>query len=129
WPANVWTDEVTSVVLLDRVKTYHASPGLIEWDMVQDDEDGVFVITGDDELVRVTVPVGSVEVIAPDVRSFQLSSEPDDSKDGYARRHLLWQRIELGNGDPDDPEGEILLLDRTTNELRSLGQGGLHRKR
>jgi hypothetical protein len=38
---------------------------------------------------------------------------------------LVWQRSELTNDDPESPEGEILLLDRETGELRSIGETAL----
>jgi hypothetical protein len=84
------------------------------------------VRTGDDELVRVSLDDGSVEVVATDVRAFELGygAYDEDTLD-WPRRYLIWQRSELTNDDPESPEGEILLLDRETGDLRSLGETAL----
>jgi hypothetical protein len=121
WPDDVWSDEVEPVVLLDSVNTYLGSN--YGWAAMQGGGDEVLAVTGDDELVRVAVAEGSVEVIATGVRGFQLSYETADPE--HPRRYLLWQRVEVTHDDPELPEGEILLLDRVTNELTSLGEGSL----
>jgi hypothetical protein len=120
-PADIWVDDVEPVVLVNAVKTRFATPEQSSWDTVQGEGDEVYVVTVDDELVRVSVPAGDVEVLATGVRTFELGWVPDESELGYAPRYLLWQRMEMSNDDPELPEGEILLLDRTTNELTSLG--------
>ncbi|MFO7565164.1 MAG: hypothetical protein R6X02_21130 [Enhygromyxa sp.] len=127
WPEDIWTDEVGQVVLHDRVKIRRMSTGQVEWHGVQGDEQGVFVITVDDELVHLALPGGELELVASGVHRFELSRELDESTGGLNRRHLLWQHIEVKNGDPEDPEAEIRLLDRNTQKLWSLGLGGLQR--
>lgn len=117
WPDDVWADAVEPVILLDRVQTSYPA----DWVVLHGGDDEVFALTEDNELVRVEIGDGAVEVIATGVRRFELSRETD----GYPRRYLLWQRDELANGYSLDPAGEILLLDRATNELRSLGVAGL----
>jgi hypothetical protein len=104
-------------VLLDKVKLDR-----YEWKSYHAGGDEAFAVTGDDELVRVSVTDGAVEVIATGVRSFDISRERTGE---HPRRYLLWQRMEIENDDLELPAGELLLLDRVTNELRSLGVGRL----
>jgi hypothetical protein len=121
WPDDIWVDDIEPVVLVDAVKTRYATPYDSSWQTVQGYGDEIFAVTVDDELVRVGIPAGDVEVVATGARTFDLGWESDDSELGYAPRYVLWQRAEPSNDDPELPEGEILLLDRTTNELSSLG--------
>jgi hypothetical protein len=126
WPEDPWADDVEPVVLLDGVGTYAESPAFNEWDALAGGGDEVFVRTVDDELVRVSLDDGSVEVIATDVRMFQLGYDAyDEDTLVWPRRYLVWQRSELTNDNPDSPEGEILLLDRETGDLRSVGETAL----
>jgi hypothetical protein len=126
WPEDPWADDVELVVLLEGVGTYAETQGFSEWDVLAGGGDEVFVRTVDDELVRVSLHDGSVEVIATDIRAFELGygAYDEDTLD-WPRRYLIWQRSELTNDDPESPEGEILLLDRETGDLRSIGETAL----
>jgi hypothetical protein len=125
WPDDIWSDELAPVIIADDVKTVWATPHQTVWDVLQGSYDELFFVTTNDELTRMNLDDGQLEVVATDVRAFTLGNEPDDSELGHWPRYVLWQDIELSNDDVENPEGEILLLDRTTNEVRSLGNSAL----
>jgi hypothetical protein len=126
WPADPWADEVEPVVLLEGVGTYAESQAFTQLEALDGGGDEVFVRTVDDELVRVSLDDGSVEVIATDVRAFELGYDAyDEGTLEWPRQYLIWQRSELTNDDPKSPEGEIVLLDRYTDDLRSIGETAL----
>jgi hypothetical protein len=101
WPEDIWVDEIEPEIILAGVKM----------DALYDDGNDLLLMTIDDELVRVSTTDGEVEVLATGVRSFSAGYELNDSELGYAARYLVWQHV----------EGEIMLLDRSTGQLSSLG--------
>ena len=113
WPSDIWTDELELVTVAEGVRDLRGSSGEL------------FFVNADDELTRMDIEDSSLELVAPQVSAFTIGYVVDDAEEEYSARYVLWQGIASSNGDPDNPEGEITLLDRTTAQLSSLGHGSL----
>lgn len=117
WPDDIWADDFEPVLLHDSVK--------IAWNALQGSYDELFFMTADDELARLSLDDGQLEIVATDVHSFAIGRERDDSPLGSWPRYVLWQDIEMSNHDVEHPEGEVRLLDRVSNQVSSLGHSAL----
>lgn len=124
WPVDVWNDELEPVILDEEVKR-RGLPGQIAWDALQGNGDELFFVRVSGELMRMNTADTTVEPVAHDVAVFNVGRERDDSELGYWHRYVVWQDIQVTNGDAEAPEGELLLLDRATSEVSSLGNGSL----
>ncbi len=78
--------------------------------------DEALVLTPEQELVRIDLTDGAMTTLQTAVAGF------DGSRDG---RYLLWQDAAVTGGDPEFPEGKVLLRDRSDGSEVLLGETAL----
>ncbi len=112
FPADPWTETATVEPLLGSVGEWGAG-GIVPIGARVTSEE-LFAITTNDELVRVSLVDGAQELVASAAVAFSASA------DG---RWLLWQDAGVTNGDSDQPEGAVYLLDTADGSETYLDDG------
>ncbi len=118
YPTDPHTEVAVPEVLIDPVRIGPASsigPSFFG-NVLYSFTDEALVLTPEQELVRIDLADGAMTTLQTAVAGF------DASRDG---QHLLWQDATVTGGDPEYPEGKILLRDRVSGSEVLLGETSL----
>lgn len=98
WPADPWTEAAETVVLVEHVRF----PDDVAWGSGDD----AYAISLDDELVHVSLPDRSVEILASSVEDFRV---------GYELPYISWQHLPSVD-EPDAKTGQVVAWNRESEE-------------
>lgn len=117
YPDDPWSGPVPATPIA-RVRGPFMGPEAIPAMQRIEVRDGeVWVLSADDELVRIAMPAGSMTLEQTGVRAFELSADA---------RWLIWQDDTIvDDGTPERPKGRLWLRDRDGGGDRELWIGSL----
>lgn len=115
YPTDPWAGPVAATALARVQGPFTGPPLSAAINRIDIRDDAVWVVTADDELVRIAMPDGAMTVEQTGVRAFELSSDA---------RWLIWQDdVIVEEGVLGNPTGQLWLRDREDGSARSLWVG------